>query len=168
MGLPMGALIAVEERAAVEKRRRKWIATKEENGRPVEFLMTDCETCGQPWARQRVLRFSEGEFTEWKQIKDEEDRRGRRFGLVTGPLSLVGAIVGGVLTGYLLASVAIGTSVFVALLFSYVYFTVQFVRRGRALEERKRQILRRHGDVPLEKVGMAEFAADYAIIDSSK
>ena len=168
MGLPMGALIAVEERTAFEKRRRKWIAEKEENGRPVEFLMTDCETCGQPWARQRVLRFSEGEFREWEQIANEETRQVRKYAFVTAPLSFFGAIVGGALAGYLLASVTIGVSVSVALFFLYAYFFSQFVRHGRATDGRKRQILQRHGNVPPEKVSMAEFAADYAIIDPSK
>lgn len=63
----MAAMKEMEARDRFEAQRKKWI--EKINGK--EFLMVNCHCCGQPWARQEILRISEGDLTRWQALRKE-------------------------------------------------------------------------------------------------
>ena len=157
------ALKEMEKRQRFEDRRKKWIETKTEKGKKIEYLMVECENCKHPQPRQKVLRFKEHDFQEWKEIKrsyyTDKDR-------ITMLLSIPVFMIIGVLAGFIFKSVSVGLCVFVAsgIIFSLIGCYLGH-KRTKRLDENQLCILSRYGNYTKDQVGtIDEYSREYVVI----
>ena len=145
--------MVVEKRQRFEDQREKWVETREEDGRPVEYLMVKCEKSGQPWPRQRVLRFNKDELREWQTVKHGYMTTAMRYNFAFAPLVLLAIGI----AGWVFSSWSTGL---VALVVTTAIWFIVTVRRGDRLDAEskmtKRRILSSHGNIPADDVGMAD------------
>ena len=155
--------MAVEKRQRFEDQREKWLETREEDGRPVEYLMVKCEKYGQPWPRQRVLRFNEDELREWQTVRHGYMTKAMRYNFAFAPLVLLAI---GIATCWVFSSFATGL---VALAVTSAIWFFVAVRQGDCLDTEskatKRRILSRHGNIPVDDVGLTDqYYKSYVIL----
>lgn len=154
--------MAVEKRQRFEDQREKWVETREEDGRLVEYLMVRCEKFGQPWPRQRVLRFNEDELREWQTVRHGHMTTAMRYNFAFAPLVLLAIGI----AGWVFSSRFTGL---VALVVTTAIWFIVTVRRGDRLSAEskttKRRILLSYGNVPEDDVGMPDqYYKNYVIL----
>lgn len=168
IGTAMG-LRALKEREVLEARRRRWVVTREEKGCSVEYLAVACETCGQPWLRQRVLRLGEIEIQEWKEADTKSFRLTLRHSLWAVVTITLPVILG---VGVYLASLSVIYSTLTFLVGAVCLSWPIFLHVKKSLTEKlarmkgvQEKILARHVGVSPDQVGMADnYGKEYVII----
>ena len=145
--------MAVERRQRFENQREKWVETREEGGSTNEDLMVRCEESGQLWPRQRVLRFNEDELREWQTVRVGYFTKAMRYNFAFAPLVLLAIWI----ASWGFSSWATGLVVLVVTTAIWFFVTV---RRGDRLDAESKamkcRILSRHGNIPVDDVGMAD------------
>ncbi|HEY4487101.1 MAG TPA: hypothetical protein VJB70_05255 [Candidatus Paceibacterota bacterium] len=158
------AASAEQKHQEFEKKRKRWIETHTVGSESVEFLVVNCTHCGQPWPRQKILRFDEKEFQRWQRIRSEIfPIKNRLFWMPGGIIvGILGALIMWLATesttwaiiGYFLAPTLWG--------FALWHFDRRRINRCR---RERLNILANHDNLPLEKVGMLdEYPTEYIIL----
>lgn len=133
--------------------RGKCVQVVAENGKPVEYLMVKCENCGQPRRSQRVLRFNERELREWP---DEYLLHFTKMDFLDTLLVSFMFIVICFTMWQVTSSIFYMTvTVAATLAFCYLFLHRNSTQRDnkiKKIKEKKRQILARHGNIPVDAV----------------
>jgi len=155
---------AEQRRREIERKRARWTETREERGEQIEYLMVNCECCGQPFARQKVIRFNEREFTEWQKIRGAFWTTGDKFlQLLIFPATIVPWIFVSwkipELFGWSIAMLLVAAIMYLGALEYFGW------KRRKKLRARQRDILASHNNIPAQKIGMLDqYPTEYVIV----
>jgi|GEM_PF-6794044 len=155
-----------------EAKRKKWVEIREVNGVTTEFLMVECCECGQPYPRQRVIRFSDDELFKWQDTIVKQNVARRRISSIPG-FALPVLIGFGLVVGLVVGSVYAGSAAILIALVCYLcWFSTlssQTEKDIEAFRERRNQILSVYGNLLEEDVGIkGQYWKKYVILPAKE